>query len=180
LFEVAHHFSALFLYRDIAESSDVDIENQMNVTVVFPDSSLPEPTDGGFSNQEEFRQFVTKNQKRAQWDSALHSRPLNERLFDYKDETLAMAFPLQFPYGHTGLPDDPAVKKLGAKNGWKKHMKRNREDALRGLLQHRKPEFHTALFNLIVQSTLMKAMVFHSTKIYCNATNTDGTKMSER
>lgn len=166
--------------RDVADSENADIENQMNVTVVFPDSSLPEPTNGGFSDQEEFRQFVMKNQKDGQWNSALHCRPMEERLKDYKDDTLALAFPLQFPYGHTGLPEDPAVKKLAARKRWKRHMTRKREDVLKQLLQHRKPEFHTALFNLIVQSTLMKAVVFSSTKMYCNAKCSDGSQMSDR
>ena len=39
------------------------IENQMNITVVFPDAtSLPAPTNGGFQTQEEFRQFVMEHQ----------------------------------------------------------------------------------------------------------------------
>jgi hypothetical protein len=39
----------------IIESSTgiAQIENQINITVVFPDDSLPTPTNGGFENQEE-------------------------------------------------------------------------------------------------------------------------------
>ena len=152
----------------------------MSITVVFPDSSLPEPTNGGFSNQEEFRKFVTENQRNGQWNSALHARPLADRLADYKDDTIAMAFPLQFPYGHTGLPEDPAVIELSQRAGWKRHMKRRREDVLKDFLQQRKPEFHSAMFNLIVQSIMMKTSAFRSTKIYCNAKWADGSTMSSR
>ena len=164
----------------MVDSVDVDIENHINITVVFPDSSLPEPLSGGFSNQEEFRRFVMQAQKSGQWNSALHSRPEAERLPDYQDDTLALAFPLQFPFGHTGLPGDPAVKKLSKREGWKRHMSRNQGDVLRKLLCHQKPEFHMAMFNLIVHSVLMKATVFKSTKIFCNAKGSDGKEMSDR
>ena len=168
------------MHRDVANSEDIDIENHINMTVVFPDSSLPEPTSGGFSSQEEFRKFVIQNQKEGQWNSALHARPEADRLPDYKDNSLALAFPLQFPFGHTGFPQDPAVKKLSERPRWKKQMARTQGDVLKMLLQHRKPEFHTALFNLIAQSVLMKGSIYKSTKIYCNAKSSDGTAMSER
>ena len=88
---------------NIAQSENVDIENQINMTVVFPDTTtLPEPTNGSFANQEEFRKFVTENQN-GHWNSELHYRPLRERLADYKDDAIADAFPLLFPFGYTGL-----------------------------------------------------------------------------
>ena len=148
--------------------------------MVFPDSSLPSPTNGGFSNQDEFRRFVAENQKQGRWNSALHARPKAERLADYNDETVAMAFPLQFPYGHTGLPRDPAVIKLSKRSKWKGHLKRDREGVLKTLLQQRKPEFHTAMFNLIVQSILIKAQAFRSTRMECNAKAKDGSTMSSQ
>ena len=152
----------------------------MSVTVVFPDSSLPESNNGGFANQDEFRKFVTEKQKNGQWTSALHARPMAERLADYKDGSIAMAFPLQFPFGHTGLPEDPALKKLAKQKKWKGHLQRNRENVMRAWLGLRKPDFHTAFFNLIIQSTLMKASVFHSTKVYCNVKCADGEAMSQK
>jgi len=180
LLSTAHIIPNSFCIRIVTNSEDVDIENQLNITVIFPDSSLPEPTNGGFSSQEEFRNYVMQHQKDGQWSSALHSRPLAERLADYKDETIALAFPLQFPYGHTGLPDDPAVQKLASKPRWKRHMSRNRDEVLKKFLQHRKPEFHSAMFNLITQSILMKASIFRSTKMYCSIKAADGTTMSEQ
>ena len=65
-------------------------------------TTLPEPTNGSFANQEEFRKFVTENQN-GRWNFELHSRPLWERLADYKDDTIADAFPLLFPFGYTRL-----------------------------------------------------------------------------
>ena len=102
--------------RTVVTNEDINIENQLSITVVFPDSSLPDPSTGGFASQDEFRKFVTEKQKGGQWDSALHARPMAERLADYQDDAIAMAFPLQFPFGHTGLPQDPAVKKLALQN----------------------------------------------------------------
>jgi hypothetical protein len=81
------------------------------MAVIFPDLTLPEPKNGGFANQEEFWKFVTSSNN-GQWNSQLHVRPSAERLADYKDETIADAFPLQFPFGFTGLPGDPAVLDL--------------------------------------------------------------------
>ena len=43
-------------------TGNAEIENQMDITVVFPDASLPSPTNGGFENQEAFRKFVMEHQ----------------------------------------------------------------------------------------------------------------------
>ena len=98
--------------RSIVPESNVQIENQISMTVVFPDSTLPEPTKGIFSTQEEFRQFVMTHQD-GKWDSALHSRPSFEIIADYKADTIAQAFPVLLPYGYSGLPEDPAVIAMG-------------------------------------------------------------------
>ena len=60
-------------FSNLTDSEDVDVENHINITVVFPDSSLPEPSNGGFSNQDEFRKFVIQHQKEGNWNSALHT-----------------------------------------------------------------------------------------------------------
>ena len=77
------------------------------MAVLFPDTTLPEPTNGGSSNQEEFWKFVTKNQN-GRWNSELHSRPLWERLADYKDDAIADAFPLLF---HLDTPDSKKTQR---------------------------------------------------------------------
>jgi hypothetical protein len=161
------------------ESVNVDIENQINMTVVFPDSALPQPTNGGFESQEEFRTFVTSSQT-GKWNSALHARPLAERLADYKDDTIADAFPLIFPFGFTGLPEDPIVKRLGDMQGKARHLSRDRLGVLRKYLQHRKHAFHAPMFNLIVENLVMKQTIFQKTQMFCNIKAADQTTMGEK
>ena len=91
-----------------------EIENQMNITVVFPDATLPTPTNGGFETQEEFMKFVMEHQN-GRWKTEFISRPTSEKEHNYIDDTLGDAFPLQFPYGYTGLKGDPAVTELNEK-----------------------------------------------------------------
>jgi hypothetical protein len=135
------------------------------MTVIFPDSSLPEPTNGGFANQEEFRKFVTSS-NHGQWNSQLHVRPSAERVADYKDETIADAFPLQFPFGFTGLPGDPAILDLSEKH--KRRYSRKRRDVMLKYLTHRKTAFHQAMFILVVDNILMKETTFMKAKMFCN------------
>ena len=86
----------------------------MNITVVFPDATLPNPTNGDFENQEESWNFIMEHQN-GKWKTKFTSRPTAEREHDYINDTLGDAFPLQFPYGHTGLRGDLAVTKLKEK-----------------------------------------------------------------
>ena len=152
----------------------MDIENQVLLTVVFPDSSLPEPTNGGFENQDEFRNFVMNRHNSGRWSSELHSRPQKDRIADYKDDTLADAFPLQFPFGFTGLAEDPVNIQTSRAKG------RYRNDVLRKYLMHRNPDFHTAMFILIVDNILLKAKIFQQGKIQCNSTSNEYSKMGEQ
>jgi hypothetical protein len=159
----------------IIESSTgiAQIENQINITVVFPDDSLPTPTNGGFENQEEFRKFVTKHQN-GKWQTEFTARPTSDKEHDYNDDTLGDAFPFQFPYGHTGLNGDPAVTEL------KEKPIRKRIDVFRKLLRHRKPCFHYPLFNLIVENLIMKDTIFLQTKMFCNVKSSATTSMGEK
>jgi hypothetical protein len=149
----------------------------MNMTVVFPDSTLPEPTNGVFETQEEFRAYVMKSQN-GRWNSELHARPTAERLADYKDDTIADAFPRHFPFGFTGLAEDPSVIKL--RKFHKKHLDRDRLEVLRKFLQHRIPEFHSPMFNLIVENLVMKETIFKKTQMYCNVKSSDQSSMGEK
>jgi len=54
----------------------------MTTTVIFPDATLPEPTNGGFATQEEFLKYIMKT-KDGHWSSQLHARPSGERFADY-------------------------------------------------------------------------------------------------
>ena len=128
---------------------------------------MPQPTNGGFATQEEFRKWMM-GKKDGKWQSEVHARPLSEQVQDYKDDSIADAFPLLFPYGFTGLPNDPAVVKLSKRKRKKQNLKRRRHNVFRKYLQHRKPTFHQPLFNLIVENLLMKEIIFDKTKMYCN------------
>ena len=151
----------------------------MSTTVVFPDSKLPGPTNGGFNSQEEYREFVCKNQD-GHWNSAVHARPFAERLNDYNGDNIAQAFPLLFPYGHSGLPEDPAVEAMKKFPRNKRHMARQRLDVLRKYLQHSKPAFHTSMFNLITENVIMKEQIFKSTRINCNMRHSDERTLGEK
>jgi hypothetical protein len=164
---------------NITDSQDVNIENHVDITVVFPDSALPEKTTGGFANQAEFRTYVHEHQKNGNWNSQFHVRPSDERLADYHGNNIARAFPLNFPYGHSGLPDDPAVTSIRQLQGKKKHLKRNNKSVLKKLLQHRHPVFHKPLFNLIVANVIMKELIFHTARLLCNGTRGNGQALAE-
>ena len=148
------------------------------MTVVFPDSTLPEPTRGSFSSQEEFRHFVMEHQD-GRWDSALHSRPSSDIALDYKSDTIAQAFPVLFPYGFSGLPEDKAVLQMAARPRKKNHMKRKRLSVLKHCLRHRRSGFHGAMFNLIVENLIMKETIFITAKIRANMKCSDGSSMGE-
>lgn len=153
----------------------------MSTTYLFPDSSLPEKTNGGFETQEALKQFVLERQGNGRWNGTLHARPLAERLIDYHGDSIAKAFPLQFPYGHSGLEEDPAVRRMAEIfKGHKTRMKREKLTVLRKFLQNSKPSFHSAQFNLIVENLILKEEIFQSARIFCNVKNADGSRMSEK
>jgi hypothetical protein len=128
---------------------------------VFPDSSIPTPTNGGFQSQEEFRKYIPEHQN-GKWETKMTPRPTTERERDYNDDTFGDAFPLQFPFGCTGQRTYPAVMEL------KEKPIQKRIQVFRKLLPHRKPCFHDALFNLIVENLIMKDSKFLQTQIQCN------------
>jgi hypothetical protein len=140
---------------------------------VFPDSSLPTPTNGGFESQEKFRKYVLEHQN-GKWETHLIARPTSDRERDYDDDTIGDAFPLQFPFGHTGLRTDPAVIEL------KERSIRKRSNVFKKLLRHRKPCFHFPLFILILENLLMKDTIFLQTQIQCNMKSSDNTAMGEK
>ena len=162
------------------ESVNTQVENEINITCLFPDATRPQPTNGGFENQEEFRKFVTGSQD-GSWNCHLHSRPLSERIADYKDDAIALAFPSLFPYGYTGLVGDPALSRRRAKISEKARSKtRHQVDVLKKLLRHRNPAFHGPMFNLIVENIIMKNIIFEKSRIVCNTRFSETTKMGEK
>jgi hypothetical protein len=69
-----------FVFSSIIEPTGTisEIENQISITVVFPDSSLPSPTNGGFKSQDEFRKYVLEHQN-GKWETEMIARPTSER-----------------------------------------------------------------------------------------------------
>ena len=122
----------------IEESRNTVIENEINVTVVFPDSELPTNLNGGFQSQQEFRDYVLERHQDGNWDASIHSRPSATRIADYSGQALAKAFPLQFPFGHSGLEGDPAIALLSTKLKRTKEFKRTMRSVLQKYLEHRK------------------------------------------
>ena len=61
------------------------------------------------------KSFENSSLETKTWNSELHSRPSQECLPDYKDDTIADVFPLLFPFGYTGLREDPVVLSLQEK-----------------------------------------------------------------
>jgi hypothetical protein len=156
------------------------LENEITVTVVFPDATLPTNLNGGFATQDEFREYVMTCHQTGRWDSFIHARPSAVRVADYTGEALAKAFPLVFPFGHSGCAEDPAIAKLIALRKQKRYFFRSREKVLQKYLLHRKPTCHGALFNLIVGNILMKNKVFNSVRLQANYRHTDGVSLGER
>ena len=157
----------------------MQIENHLNITVVFPDKDLPNNTNGGFKDQEEFRRYVHDHQKDGAWDAQTHIRPTTDRLADYQSENIVQAFPLLFPYGFSGMKSDPAVQAMSQLKGLKRCMGRNETDVLKKLLQHAEPNMHTPLFILIVSNILMKKKIFESCRMHGNCTTRDGQSTAE-
>ena len=59
---VLNHFCFHCTSR-VEVSANAKIENLISTTVVFPDSDLPAPTNGGFKNQKAFREYVMELQQ---------------------------------------------------------------------------------------------------------------------
>jgi Helitron helicase-like domain at N-terminus len=147
--------------------------------VVFPDGDMPQPSNGGFGTQDKFREFLMKHDN-GQWNSRIQSKPTQERIQDYDKDVIAQAFPLQFPFGYSGLPGDQAYEKMVEKNGKTRLLCRKRVNVLRKLLQHRKACFHSPEFNLIVENVIMKQTIFESAQLNCNVKGNEGVSMAEK
>ena len=166
--------------RTHVETENTNLENQISVTVVFPDSTLPTNLNGGFATQEEFREYVLKAHQDGNWKASMHTRPTAESVPDYAGGVLAKAFPIVFPFGHSGGAEDPALELVRQLRGMKKCLIRSREHVLKKYLRHAKPAFHKALFNLIVANSLMKATIFVGTRIRANYKHSDGETLAAK
>lgn len=160
------------------DSTNAKIENEMNITVVFPDGEMPQPTNGGFGTQDNFRKFLLEHDN-GQWQTHIQANSTVERKQDYEKDVIAQAFPLQFPFGFSGLPGDKAHDKMLEIHGPKPFLSRTREGVLRKLLQHRKACFHSPHFNLVVENIIMKQIIFESARLNCFVTRQGAVTMAE-
>ena len=101
---------------------------------MFPDSTLPHSTNGGFKNQEEFRNYIMLKQN-GKWKSTVLMSATTERKPGYKNKNIVKSFLLQFPYGHSSLPDDRAVRDMSNNMSTrKKHLNQDKISILKHLL----------------------------------------------
>jgi hypothetical protein len=71
---------------------------------LFPDGSLPKNSNGGFQDQKEFLREAIR--RAAEMEVTVSSKPRSNIFIDSKGLNLIAAFPLQFPFGFAGLPDE--------------------------------------------------------------------------
>lgn len=148
------------------------IENEINLTVLFPDNESVNEHTGGFSSTEEFRRFLS-SQPNQRTEYIFFSRPTKNRKQDYLQDEFVMALPLQYPYGYGGLPKQECLASFVKKN-------KNRLDykqTLQLFLRHRRTEFHMSEFNLFVNDRIMKQIVFANARLQCNLKYADAQSM---
>jgi len=160
--------------KDLEQHSvDSNIENHMEFFVYFPDNSMPTSSNGGFDSRDDFKTATASktfsNKNYSDWDASMFIRTGNERKPDYKGLGLIQAFLRQFPYGFSGLPDDPVVKKMTmngsrSKNKWRK---RKYCDVLRHYLRLSNPLFQEGAFQLCIYNALAKQEAFDKVVLRC-------------
>ncbi|GKY95155.1 hypothetical protein MPSEU_000479100 [Mayamaea pseudoterrestris] len=160
-------------------SVSVDVENEMSITHVFPDVTLPGRMNGTFQTQDEFRKYILEHNG-GNYEAQMHARPSADRFMDFAGDTIADAFVLQFPYGFTGLADDPAVLKLKKRKSNTRYCGRKRIDVYKKYLRHRKSVFHGPMFVLVIENLILKEAIFKSVVIQCNIKQTDGRSIADK
>jgi hypothetical protein len=163
-------FQSLPHNRREVESEDRKVENRVLLSVVFPDGTLPEATNGGYANQMLFRKAVEKRDMSG-FNAQLHSRPTGEYLADYKGLNIIKAFPLQFPFGYSGLPDDTTAEY----NKTKKIRPRCYMTSLKHFLQLSHPPMHHGNFILVVHNIFARQKAFKTALIRCSDSFRNGT-----
>ena len=119
------------------DSQDSDIEKNEQMTVVFPDGTV---NTGGLDTGEEFEEAIARMRSEAPAvQPYLTSKPTANPLYDYEDDNLMKAFPLQFPYG-IGLPKEFIGKRQSLAS------------TLSHLLYLSQPAFHEACFVLVIHN----------------------------
>ena len=162
-------------FSRIENEHGTKIENQCDVTVLFPDDNHVTDSNGGFNSQEEFRDFVSKHQH-SRVTHTVHSRPTEERKKDCLHDEFVRSFPLQFPHGFGALKKQQTGKTFVTKNCGTLST----PDVLRLFLRHRRREFHTPEFNLVANNLIMRDKVFLNVRIQCNSKFQERSLLSEK
>ena len=155
---ILHHHT--FETRNASES---EIENEINVMILLPDSQQVGDTNGVFDSQEEFRRFLLENGS-AHIQKTFFTKPTKERPKEYLDDEFVRAFPLQFPFGTGGFSKEKKLSQFFKKQ----HHKQSFKERVRTLLKSRPSQFHRAQFNLVSNGILMKNDVFQNVRLQCN------------
>lgn len=143
--------------------------------MIFPDAASANATNAGFKTQEEFRSFLCNHQN-DRVDHAFYTRPSRNRKPEYEHDEIVRAFPLQFPFGIGGFPNELRLKEFR-----KSHKCRlSYDETLQLFLRHRRKEFHQPDFNLFINTLVMKKAMFNSARLQCNLRYADARPMGEK
>ena len=142
--------------KEREESEAVSIENQIDITVVFPDPSEPTVNNGGIENSEALRKRMMELHKNPTTHFELHSKPSSKILNDYEGNNLLKAFPLQFPYGIGSLPKYKG-KAISKATYLDLHWLSNPN--------MQRPDFVLILHNIFERDRLLRSAVWKSNKM---------------
>ena len=154
------------------------MENEVNVTVLFPDNGDEMPAHGCFESHEAFRKFIFDNQN-SRIQHAFHSRPTQNRRNDCAQDEFVRSFPLQFPFGYAGLPKQECLQSFMSSRS-RKSPRIGENAMLRMFLRMRRAEFHSPDFNLAVNNMLMRHKVFSETRLQCNLRCEDAVNLGSK
>ena len=151
------------------------IENEINLTVLFPDKDSVNEQTGGFATTEAFRDFLCSRTNQ-RTEHIFFTRPTKDRKQDYLQDEFIMSLPLQFPFGFGGLNKQNCLASFTKKS--KKRL--DYKETLQMFLRHRRKEFHSADFNLFVNDRIMKQVIFANARLQCNLKFADAKSMGEK
>ena len=167
--------SFFFFFSSEQLDTQVNIENEINVTVIFPDKDNTNKNTGGFETPEKFREFLCSHQNK-RVEHTFFSRPTKDRKQDYLQDEFVASLILQYPYGYGGLPNQTILQAFRKKH--KKHL--SFTESLKMVLRHRRKEFHVSDFTLFVNDRIMKQSVYASARLHCNLKYKDAQPMGEK
>ena len=135
------------------ETIDTNIESKMEITVVFPDSTL-DIRNGGYKTVDEFKKIV--DDFRNTFFTAHLSLPKSDFVKDFEEDNFVKAFVRNFPFGIGG----PNTKRVLQQRG--QIGKMNTENYFRHVtnlsnLRFQEPLFILVSFNIFQRSRMLKS-----------------------